>query len=209
MALTSITTAEELHAMGEAGARRVRRWLNFTGRFDISHTIYDRHPQTGELLDHCRVATLDGRHQNFDLAGIILGPGAEAADRIYIECKDYSSDGNQGTLYRQYLAVCYSSFHKRWKSIEREPAEQYMWATTHPFLVSRWTDLCSVDLIRESCLEDRHKAILGEQEFDPDTAEKLASRLWICVVNDRIEEMMMGPALYRNLKGAMAGMSAS
>lgn len=208
MALKTIHQAEQLHALGEAGTRRVARWLDSTARFAISHTAYDLDPGTGVPTDHCRVELMDGTHETFDLFGALLTPAAKYGDRIFVECKNYSSAGNQGTLYREYLAICYSAFHRRWEAANQEPNVQFMWATNHPFSIGDWGKLCHWESIEAACSSVDHLPRLGNGSFDRDVAEALASRLWLSVVNGRVEEMMMGDHLMGALKSAMVTIGA-
>lgn len=189
--------------MGAVGAKRVFRWLNATGRFSMSHTVYDTDPVTGDPTDHCRVELMDGSGDNFDLFGHMLAENAAPADRLYVECKEYSSSANQGQLYREYLSVCYSAFHRRWTAADQEPAMQFMWATTHPFLVTEWAHLREWETIRDACQMAEHQPRLNGNALDESVARELASRLWICVVNDRVDEMIMGDELLKALRGAM------
>jgi hypothetical protein len=209
VALTTRYQAEQLHVMGEKGAKRIFRWLNSTGRFSMSHTAYDLDPASGLPTDHCRIETMDGGYETFDLFGTLMSEKAQTGDRLLVECKEYSSSGNQGKLYREYLVVCYSAFHRRWKVAEQEPSLQFMWATSHPFSVSDWSQLKKWEMIRDACEENDLKPLLGGEAFDNDVGRALAQRLWLSVVNDRVDEMMMGNDLLGALRSEMIKMGQS
>jgi hypothetical protein len=207
MALTTVHQGEDQHALGEMGAKRIYRWLNSTGRFNMSHTAYDLDPQSGQPTDHCRVEQLNGSVEKFDLFGELLGKDAKPGDRIYVECKNYESAANQGKLYREYLAVCYSAFYRRWEAASAEPSEQYMWATSHPFSLSEWAGLCKFEAIQAACQDPEYVPRLGGKGFDADVARALAPRLWLSIVNGRVEEMMMGDELLGAVRAAMVKMA--
>ena len=87
-------TAEALHELGRDGVLRVRRWLDSTARFAMSHTAYDRDPE-GHPYTQVRVEQLDGRFENFDLVGDIRDASGNKGNTLYVECKSYTSAGNQ------------------------------------------------------------------------------------------------------------------
>jgi hypothetical protein len=195
--------AEQLHRMGEVGAMDVAAWLEATGRFSVSHNAYQLDPETREPLDHCRVELNDGTFETFDLAGMRLDEKGAPGHRLYVECKNYSADGNQGTLYKEYLAICYSAFVRRWTAVHAPPSLEFMWATTHPFLVGTFLELRGKEKIKAACEDEDLKERLGDVEYDDDVAEALSQRLWLCVVNDRLKDMLMGVELLIALKGQM------
>ncbi len=134
--------AEESHKIGEVGAHRIRRWLDSTFRFRIDRSIYDLDadgnpypmmrlaqltkvdPETGDALGP--------RFERFDLRGMLLDEDGIPGRILFVECKDYSEARQQGTLYDEYLAVCYSGFVKAGRDVEGPPDMEFMWATTHP-----------------------------------------------------------------------------
>jgi hypothetical protein len=194
--LSSKLAGEELHRMGEIGARTVKRWLESTTRFQITHDIYGTGPEGA--ISHLRVGLLDGTVERFDLFGHVLDTDGQATDSIHIECKDYSAAGDQGDLYFEYLAVCYSAYARDYARLQTPPSMQFMWATTHPFAQTKYRRLSRhadglPEEIETACVS--HAARLGEYRFDPAIADELGKRLWLCIVNPRVEEMMMSPAM--------------
>lgn len=94
-----VVGAEELHAMGQANAGTVKRWLDATGRFRITHDVYTLNPRTNEPLSHVRLPQLRvGDFERFDLRGELLDEDGQYGNTLLVECKDYSEDGNQGVL---------------------------------------------------------------------------------------------------------------
>ena len=61
-----------------------------------------------------------------------------------------------------------------------------MWATTHPFAQTNFTTLTTAQQIEAAC--ETHKARLGDHEFDVTIAGQLAPRLWLAIINARIEK---------------------
>jgi hypothetical protein len=182
-------TAEGLHELGREGVLRVRRWLDSTARFSMSHTAYDLDPDR-QPYTQVRVEQLNGR---FDLVGDIRDERGQKGNTVYVECKAYTSAGNQGTLYAEYLATCYSAFAAKHKALGHPPSVEFMWVTTHPFAQTNFAKLTDEATIAEACADESHKTRLGEDAYDADLGELLATRLWLVVVNDRmLDEMIMG-----------------
>jgi hypothetical protein len=188
-------TAEGLQEIGRQGVFRVRRWLDSTARFDMSHTAYDLDPD-GNPYTQVRVDQLDGRVENFDLVGDIRDENGRKGNTVYVECKAYSQAGNQAALYDEYLATCYSAFAARQAALEHVPSIEFMWVTTHPFAVTNFAKLTDEPTIATACATEPHDARLGSDTYDPELGAVLSSRLWLVVVNDRmLNEMIMGDAL--------------
>ncbi len=189
MAIKYAVGAEELHVIAQESVKQIRTWLDSTFRFRIDQAIYDL-GAGGEPAMQLRVPQLDGRFERFDLYGQTLDEDGHARRAIFVECKDYSGAGNQGTLYDEYLAVCYSAFVKRSEELQGPADVEFMWATTHPFLVTHYTELTTKERIVTACAS--HAARLGGQEVDEGIAGQLAERLWLSIVNPRIDEMIPG-----------------
>jgi hypothetical protein len=191
--------AEETHKIGEVGAKRMRRWLDCTYRFRIDQSIYDLDPN-GHPYPKLRLPQLTktsdagepiGRtFERFDLVGALLDEYGAPGRTLYVECKEYSHAGNQGPMYDEYLAVCYSGFVKRSKEVAAPADMEFMWATTHPFAQTNYAKLTTAEQVKTACLA--HSDRLGDEEFEMSIAEQLAPRLWLAIVNQRVEEMMMG-----------------
>src|SRR4051794_4405893 len=113
--------------MGELEADRVRRWLDATVRFRITHNVYVLNPRTNDPMTAVRVPQLRANSfERFDLRGDILDEQGVAGNTLYVECKSYSNAGNQGVLYDEYLAVCYSAFGKTWDLLQAVPSMEFM-----------------------------------------------------------------------------------
>lgn len=210
MAIEFTVGAEETHKIGEEGAYRIRRWLDSTFRFRIDRSIYDldvdgnpypmmRLPQLPRR-DAGSGDTVAGCFERFDLRGMLLDADGQPGRILWVECKEYSAAGGQRALYDEYLAVCYSGFVKAGQDVGAPPDMEFMWATTHPFAQTAYMQLTTADRIRRAC--ETHRERLGDHAFEMSTAQQLAPRLWLSIINPRVEEMMMGP----NLRKAVLGM---
>lgn len=208
--------AEETHKIGEKGAYRIRQWLDSTFRFRIDRSVYDldsdgnpytsmRLPQLPRVNEETGEVTT-GQFERFDLRGFLLDENGQPGRTLWVECKQYSAAGDQGPLYDEYLAVCYSGFVKRSQDVAGPPDWEFMWATTHPFSQTAYRELTTADRIESAC--KAHAGRLGGEEFDMSIAQQLAPRLWLSIVNPRVEEMMMGKVLRSAVVAAIEELSA-
>ena len=195
MAIEFKIGAEEVHKIGELGVGRIRNWLDSTYRFRIDQSVYDLDPE-GKPYTKVRVPQLqDDRFERFDLVGCRLDVLGRPGREIYVECKEYSAAGAQETLYDEYLAVCYSAFVKFARGVSAPPSIEFMWATTHPFGQTNYTKLTTAGGIATAC--EAHSERLARHAFDGTIAEQLAGRLWLAIINPRVEEMIMGRELQK------------
>jgi len=208
--------AEESHKIGEVGAYRIRRWLDSTFRFRIDRSIYDldAHGDPYPMMRLPQLAKIDPqtgdavgrRFERFDLRGMLLNEDGTPGRILFVECKDYSEAGQQGALYDEYLAVCYSGFVKAGHDVEAPPDMEFMWATTHPFAQNRYAALTTAEQVKAAC--EKHPDRLGDEAFEMSTAEQLAPRLWLAIINRRVEEMMMGLVLRKAVVSAIEEVTA-
>lgn len=202
-------TAEGLHELGRQGVVRIRRWLDSTARFAISHSAYDLDP-AGNPYTQVRVEQLNGRFENFDLIGDIRDEAGKKGNTVYVECKHYSSAGNQGVLYDEYLATCYSAFAARQANLGHVPSIEFMWVTTHPFAQTTFTKLTEEPTISAACGHETHKKRLADEPYDNALGQILSKRLWLVVVNDRVlDEMVMGAELRAAVLAKMVHMGTA
>jgi hypothetical protein len=129
-------------------------------RFRIDQSIYDL-DQDGNPYPKLRLPQLtktgnDGEpigrtFERFDLIGALLDEKGVPGQTLYVECKEYSQAGDQGKLYDEYLAVCYSGFVKQSRELQAPADVEFMWATTHPFAQGNFVNLTTADQIRSAC----------------------------------------------------------
>lgn len=215
MAIEFTVGAEETHKIGEEGAKRIRRWLDSSYRFRIDQTIYDLDPN-GLPYPKLRVPQLvppptppstevTARFERFDLVGTRLDENGASGNTLYVECKEYSSAGAQGPMYDEYLAVCYSAFVHRSRSVSAPADVEFMWATTHPFAQGNYVNLTAAAQVKAAC--ESHQDRLGGEAFDESIAAQLAPRLWLAIVNRRVDEMIMGLELRKAVVGRIVELS--
>ncbi len=193
--------------MGELGVERVRRWLDSTYRFRIDNSVYDV-DRDGNPYTKVRVPQLqDGVFERFDLVGCLLNENGYAGRDLYVECKEYSEAGKQPALYDEYLAVCYSAFVKLGLGVSAPPSIEFMWVTTHPFAQTNYVKLTTSDQVSAAC--NQHSDRLGDHTFDQSTADQLSKRLWLAIVNPRVDEMIMGRELQKAVTAKIIDLQAS
>lgn len=191
---------------GKAGVGMVADWLNATGRVRIARSVYDINPRTGDPYTQVRVPLLDGTFERFDLMGQLLDDDGRPGNTIYVESKFYGSAGNQGPLYSEYLAICYSAFAKATTDVAAPASVEFMWATTHPFAQTHWGRLTSAPAIAAAC--EQHPRRLSSQAYDSAMGSALSPRLWLAVVHDRTNELIMGTELRKAVVGRLVEMGS-
>lgn len=178
---------ELLQKLGEDGARRAKVWLDSTTRVKSSWSVYDK-VAVGRLS--CKWPH-GGKRFSYDLGGIFHG-GELEQEAFLAECKKYST-GNQGHHFDKFLAQSYVT-------LEHDPgmAHHFLWITWHPFRISKWNELYSEEAIRDALVVERER-VFGEKVSEDDAKEQiradivadLATRVWIIVLSDRQETLVI------------------
>lgn len=202
--ITYSVTAETAHEIGRDGVIRIKRWLDATGRFAMSHTAYDL-DEDKRPFTQVRVDQLDGSAESFDLVGELRDADGKRGRTVYVECKKYATAADQGTLYGEYLATVYSAFAAEYGRLQNPPSAEFMWVTTHPFAVTKFGQLCSESELAAACSDERWSRRLGGSSYDDELGRELAPRLWLLVVSDRmLDDMLMGPRLRKAVSAELA-----
>lgn len=182
-------SGEELHQLGHEGARRAKEWLEATTRVD-AHWVNPDHFAKKKLTFEWS----KGRGSfSYDLGGVLRG-GEFHQQEFLAEVKYYSQAGDQPDLYQEYLAKCYRAFDTR-----PDRCDNFMWVTWHPFSVSKWASLCSAEEVHRAVIKHRDRALgvpdqyEAESAFCIDTAEDVAARLWLIVLCERQENLVISP----------------
>ena len=179
---------EALHDQGKDGAIRAKKWLDGTTRVRASWLNTD--PSAAQKLSFRWPSS--NTLFSFDMGGILRG-GEFENQMFMVECKKYTTTGNQGSMYREYLAKCYVA-----TTLNSAITDHFMWITWHPFLVDSWRDLCKPEQIRKGLIEQKGR-ILGTSSTDQDIEKwveddvltMVASKLWILVLSDRQEQLVI------------------
>lgn len=187
---------EQQHQKGKEGAALAKRWLDRTARVRIDFNAY-------EFPEMVKLPTLTGGQEGFDLYGFLLDEDGQAQAPLYVEVKNYDTEGSQGTKYLKYLANCYAVTAKAILD-NNDKHSEFMWLTWHPFAVTTWTKLCTAPHVKTAV--ETHKAkVLGEEhQYDPAIAELVAGRLWVVVLGRRHEQLTMPKWLFAKLKAEVA-----
>lgn len=173
-----------MHQAGRDGALRAKRWLEATTRVDAPWVNPDR----ADKLTH---SWADGSPFSFDLGGILRG-GKFHGQEFVAEVKNYTTAGDQGQLYPEYLAKCYCAFTQAASRLDH-----FIWLTWHPFSVTGWGSLCDSTTVQDAVISYRVKS-LGEADqtranrlLDLDICRSVADRLWLIVLSRKQEELVI------------------
>ena len=181
---------EEAHETGRDGVRRAKDWLERTGRVEVFWTAYEHRPMLTVLLP-----SRNDRSRSFDLSGVIRGGDLDAR-QFFAEIKKYSAVGNQAKEYGDYLAKCYCKLLE-----DPEKPYEFMWITWHPFSLRKWTTLCDKEEVLCQ-VSQRQEDWLGLEPVDEALCGILADRLWLIVLSDKQECLVMSDEMLGDLRKA-------
>ena len=185
----SVMFAEEAHEAGAEGVRKAKRWLDATTRAEVRWIF----PEDA-ARDKLTFSWTDGSKFVFDLGGIFSASGPVANQTFMAEVKNYTTAGGQGTMYSEYLARCY-----RAKVVSPGYADQFMWITWHPFSVTNWSKLTTAAEVKAAVIQHRAKTLgikeeqAAEAAIDHAVCEAISERLWLLVLSDKHELLMLSP----------------
>jgi hypothetical protein len=164
---------ETSQRLGIEGVQEIKEWLEATTRFAFTYTVYDSEPM-------CTVICQNGDAKALDLEG---NTTSNPKRPISVECKKYSTVGDQASEFRKFLAIAYSSTAKAIAEKGGDWQREFMWVTYHPFAQTNWKNLLTLSYMK-GCVEE-HKALLGGEAIDDDLLSTVASRTWVMVVQQR------------------------
>lgn len=180
-------SGERLHEIGREGAARAKEWLEATTRVDAHWVNPDRW-----AIPKLTFSWSNGHGSfSYDLGGVLRG-GEFHQQEFLAEVKYYSTAGDQSELYSEYLAKCYRAYMTR-----PDRCDNFMWITWHPFLTSRWKNLCSESEVVDAVIRHRHRALGVDSEDDAKEVirwgdcKEVSSRLWLIVLCDRQESLVI------------------
>ncbi|KFU75300.1 hypothetical protein SAMN04489729_6980 [Amycolatopsis lurida] len=185
--------AEKSQETGREGVFRAKQYLESTTYLRLSWTAYDH-----EKI--CTRQRLDGSKKVYDLAGYFLG---KRRHPLLVEAKKYSVVGSQGSMYIEYLADIYSITARACRD-DMDDETEFMWVTWHPFSQGNWPKLTHHEYVRAAVREHAERLKLPATEdgfeIDDDLCRLVAQRLWLLVLSDRQQDLVLSP---EELKVAM------
>ncbi|MFT4284017.1 MAG: hypothetical protein QM598_04210 [Protaetiibacter sp.] len=176
---------EDAHAAGADGVHKAKRWLESTTRVD-ARWIYPEEQSRNKLEYQWH----GGSTFIFDIGGLFRGGDLDGRT-FAAEVKNYTDAGAQGTLYTEYLARCY-----RARGINPGLTDQFMWITWHPFSVTKWSKLTTAAEVRSAVVQHSEKALgvpaeEAESAVDDSLCSQIAESLWLVVLSDKHELLML------------------
>jgi len=177
---------ELIQKLGEEGARRAKLWLDSTTRVKSNWSVYDKFG-----VDRLKYPwPHGGRGYSYDIGGIFHG-GELEQQSFLVECKKYSTD-QQGSHFDKFLAQSYVTLRDY-----PQLADHFIWMTWHPFRVTTWNTLYNEDAIKKALLGEKRRVFgevtdaEAEAEIDDSILTDLAGRIWIIVLSDRQETLVI------------------
>lgn len=180
-----MVAGEATQQKGYDHVKQARRWLDSTTRVRILWDVY-------EYKEGMELTPVKGPVRAFDLRGVLVDEDGKNGPPLWVECKGYEAGpGNQGTQYPRFLANCYSVTQAIIDEAERsDPRHEFMWITWHPFSQTKWAKLRTGDEV-ESAIEKHKDEVLGDRTIDKEVVRLVAERLWLLILSDRHDELMM------------------
>jgi hypothetical protein len=170
--------SEVEHEKAREGVLFARRWLNYTTRVDAPWTVYDNPPFT-------TLSRPDGTRHRFDLAGYFIDPPGRD---FYAEVKKYAKQQDLTDQYNRFLANCYSvTTHLLDSGPDRNT--QFLWISWAPHSANRWDELTTANEILQAC--SKKPDLLGGATVKDEFVDLLATRLWLLILSDRHDDLMM------------------
>lgn len=179
--------------MGADGAQRAKFWLDATTRTRSTWTNEDA-VIAARMTFEWPFGT--EKHQtpttfSFDIGGILFGDPFDN-HQFVAEVKNYSTTGNIGSEFDDFLAKCY-----RVATTSRQLADQFMFITWNPFRAQSWKKQTETEQIREGCIINRER-LLGEKDkekaselIDDEAVSYVRDRLWLVVLSDKQEALLI------------------
>lgn len=173
--------AEETQEAGREGVFKFKRWLESTTHFELPWIVYHSNGM-------CEVRFKEGKDglKRFDLAGMWL---QHPPIPVWVEGKRYNSDSGLKDMFLEMVAIAYGAYRYKVKNGNTDGGDQFIFATTHPFSVSTWKNLISIETVQEAF--DKYPNIVGSDDFDYEVAHIIKDRIWIIVWSERQEEISL------------------
>lgn len=166
---------------GFDGTDFTKRWLESTTWVELPFDAYDN-----EVF--CTPEILDGTVQGFDLFGYIHTKPKRTP--LYVESKNVNSTGgSQAADFIEFLANAYSVTAQHMRKYKVDPRCEFMFVTRQPFNIGNWSSHLEPSSIKTAL--GKHPEKLGDQEISEDLLKTVSDRLWLLVVHERQERLML------------------
>ncbi len=175
---------EHAHATGADGARRAKKWLEATTRVDVPWVNPNKAAREKLTFSWPGSDT----SFSFDLGGI-LRHGDYDSESFFAEVKKYSDASDLPTHYSEFVAKCYVAY------VDRQMyCDHFMWISWSPHSATTWSKLTTPEFVTEHVGKHRDRVFgpdAESTEVDPDIAKAVADRLWLFVLSDRQETLVI------------------
>lgn len=172
--------------IGRTGVKHFRRLLDGTMRFNMSWDVYEN----AALVSLPLLAP--GKTKAFDLGGWHTDDDGGTLAEIYVEAKNYQEPGGQSAEFKSFLANAYSATVRKKLDIGMDPKWEFMWATMCPWKGTGFRRVASRDELQKSVSDADESIIPSSHEIDEEMLTLISKRLWVWVVCERHEEMILG-----------------
>jgi hypothetical protein len=179
----------------------VKRWLEATMRFNVLYTAYEAQNRLTLPLLGAGVKRYDLYAQHFEAS-----PRQYSGRDVYVEVKTIDTEASARGLsadFARFVAHSYSATMKDLAERGVDPKWEFMFTTTHPWLVNGFLELTTPGFVKAAC--ERTPDALGGAAIDAEWVAIVASRLWIWIIPRRQDEMSMGDQLSKFLLDFAAG----
>lgn len=168
---------ESLHESGRRGVEKATQWLDSTGRVQVLWNVYDDEAQL-------RIVCPSKLERSFDLTAKMMGSKHDRS-QLYAEVKHVHTPSGLAGQDGDFLANCYCKMLP-----DTEQRYEFMFITWHPFSLRSWTCLTKGETV-ERALKKRQTKWLGNKPIDKALCKKVADRVWIIVLSDKMLHLCM------------------
>jgi hypothetical protein len=137
----------------------------------------------------------EGERKHFDLSGDCLGEDGQPTGELFVESKNVQGAGDQSTKFEAFLAHAYSATMRRRSDLGIDPKLEFMWATTCPWKGDGFREVASEAALLSAVEGAAESIIPADHQIDLEMIRQLVDRLWVWVISERHEEMIMGSQL--------------
>lgn len=189
---------EESQQAGESGLQRAKQWLELSTRVRFSYTQTEQ--PMAELV-HFPWPYGSRERFSFDLGGVFRGEALEGQSFL-AEVKNYKSESDLPTHFRDFLAKCYVAMGHR-----PTACDNFLWISWSPFQARSWHQHATPQNVRKSILHpDNRMSVLGVDgesdavaKLDEERIVRVADRIWLITLCDQQEQLLLTAEHYREV----------